>query len=605
MDIALISPPWPLFNRPSIQVGALKAFLESRKPGLEIKAFHPYLRLALDIGLDDYLAISQSSWAAEAVFAALLFPGREGPEKLFKKALAKRFGKKEARPDFQRITSLAQRAVETFIEDLPVTRLAGLSLCLNQLTAGLYIARRIKGRFPETTIVLGGASCSGILGQGLLDTFSFVDYVISGEGELPLLDLWEYLNGEREHISSQAVLWRGKEKDHSTGRKEQIADINRLPAPDFDDFFTELGRLGRAASGITPLLPIEASRGCWWSRCNFCNLNLQWHGYRAKHPEKIAREVYHLSRRYMVLDFAFMDNCLPLKQAGKIFRLTGKQQRDYSFFAELRVGHSRNDLAEMALGGLKDVQVGIEALSTSLLNRLGKGSTTMDNLAVMRNCEEAGINLKANLILHFPGSSDEEVRQTMENLDFAWPFAPLRTVSFWMGMESPVYKEPSRFGVGGIRPHRHYSLLFPRNVVRRLKPLILEYRGDRKKQYIMWKEIEQKVTWMNRARKALGKDRKLLSFKDGRQFVDIKQVLPDGTVLRHRLTGLSRRLYLACLEPRDLDDLVEMANGLSREKVMAFLHGLHAKKLLFIEGTRALALAVRGKKTLIRGDGNP
>ena len=593
MDIVLISPPWPLFNRPSVQVGALKSFLKSREPGLQIRTYHPYLRLASEIGFDEYLKISQSSWAAESVFAALLFPGRKGPEELFKKAAAGRFGRGQAVPDFKKITACAEQTVEAFLERLPDVRLAGLSLCLNQLTAGLYIAKRLKQRLPETAVVVGGASCSGILGKGLLDAFSFIDYAVTGEGELPLLDLWHFLSGKKEEITSRAVYWRGRQ---GAVRKEQVSDISSLPLPDFDDYFSEISRLGPRASGIVPLLPIEASRGCWWARCNFCNLNLQWKGYRIKSPEKIAREIDFLSQRYMVLDFAFMDNCLPPRQAPVIFELTRRHKRDYSFFAELRTGHSRQDLAVMASGGLKDVQVGIEALSTSLLARLGKGTSAMNNLAVMRHCTELGINLQANLILHFPGSSDEEIRQTMENLDFAWPFASLKTVSFWMGMESPVCRHPARFGIKAKGPHRFYSLLFPHSTADKLEALILEYRGDRKKQRRMWKKVEKKVKEMKRAKAALSDTQGLLTYRDGRQFLIIRQVLPDGTILRHRLTGPSRSLYLACLEPVSLDYLAETAEGLPREKIAAFVDDLHAKRLMFREGERVISLAIRENK---------
>ena len=124
--------------------------MKSREPGLDVRVFHPYLRLAVATGLEEYLEISKSSWAAESVFAALLYPDREGPEKLFYKALAKRSGKGQSLPDFKRITALAEKTVDAFLEDLPRVRLAGLSLCLNQLTAGLYIAKRIKKLSPDT-----------------------------------------------------------------------------------------------------------------------------------------------------------------------------------------------------------------------------------------------------------------------------------------------------------------------------------------------------------------------------------------------------------------------------------------------------------------------
>lgn len=593
MDIALVSPPWPLFNRPSIQVGALKAFLQERDPDVSVRAYHPYLQLAVRIGLENYLNISQSSWAAESCFAALLFPDHPGPEKLFYKALRNRFGNRGYCLDFEAVVSAAGTVIEEFLsfDRFPPVRLAGISLCLNQLTAGIYLANKIKERMPEAAIVLGGASCSGVLGEGLLDAFPFVDYTITGEGEMPLLDLWRFLSGKKDGISSRAVSYRGRKA--GPVQKEQISDLNKLPPPDFNDYFSELRELGGPAASITPLLPVEASRGCWWSRCNFCNLNLQWKGYRAKSPEKTGSEIDCLSRNHSVLDFAFMDNCLPGRQAPEIFARLAGQGRDYSLFAELRVGHSRADLAEMAAGGLKDIQVGIEALSTSLLKRLGKGSSVIDNLAMMRHCMEWGIRLQANLILHFPGSSDKEIQETLENMDFAWPFSPLKPVSFWLGLESPVCREPSMFGIRGIRPHRFYSLLFPREIAAKLNPLILEYRGDKTVQRRMWKKVEKKVRFMNRVKRDIPRNENLLTFRDGREFLIIRQVLPDGRILRHRLSGLSRRLYLACLEPVNLDSLKETADGLGKDKITAFIDGLHTKRLMFREDDRILSLAFR------------
>jgi hypothetical protein len=58
----------------------LKAFLQTRMSDLQIEAFHFYLSLAQAIGYRLYHEISERTWLAESVYAALLYPGR------FKKA---------------------------------------------------------------------------------------------------------------------------------------------------------------------------------------------------------------------------------------------------------------------------------------------------------------------------------------------------------------------------------------------------------------------------------------------------------------------------------------------------------------------------------------
>ena len=74
--IALISTPWPLYNRPSIQLGTLKAYLRSIYPDIEVEAHHFYLKLAASIGYRQYHEISKRTWLAETVYAALLYPQR-------------------------------------------------------------------------------------------------------------------------------------------------------------------------------------------------------------------------------------------------------------------------------------------------------------------------------------------------------------------------------------------------------------------------------------------------------------------------------------------------------------------------------------------------
>ena len=48
--IALVSTPWPLYNRPSIQLGTLKAYLRSIYPEMKVEAHHAYLIIAESIG---------------------------------------------------------------------------------------------------------------------------------------------------------------------------------------------------------------------------------------------------------------------------------------------------------------------------------------------------------------------------------------------------------------------------------------------------------------------------------------------------------------------------------------------------------------------------
>jgi len=59
MKVALIAAPWPIYNRPSIQLGTLKAYLDQAVPDLTVDAFHLYLPVAEQVGYTHYAAVSE------------------------------------------------------------------------------------------------------------------------------------------------------------------------------------------------------------------------------------------------------------------------------------------------------------------------------------------------------------------------------------------------------------------------------------------------------------------------------------------------------------------------------------------------------------------
>ncbi len=144
-QIALISTPWPLYNRPSIQLGALKAYLQSTHPGLRVDARHVYLKLAESLGYKLYQQISERTWTAECIYAALLFPERfEVIETLFNREARSKSLIKEA--GFKQITTRVKKDTEACIDSLRWNEylLAGFSVSLCQLTSSLYFIKRIK-----------------------------------------------------------------------------------------------------------------------------------------------------------------------------------------------------------------------------------------------------------------------------------------------------------------------------------------------------------------------------------------------------------------------------------------------------------------------------
>ncbi|MBU0481367.1 MAG: RiPP maturation radical SAM C-methyltransferase [Proteobacteria bacterium] len=581
-SIALVSMPWSIFNRPSIQLGVLKSSLLRSNPSLPVDCYHHYLQTAQRLGPETYHWLTLSGWAGEALYAPILFPDMALPAAaLFDREL-KRFNREKGTPGFAVLASLVEEALKGWIDAISWDRygLIGFSVCFNQLLPSLAAARLIKERAPSVKVVFGGSACGGQAGLDLPVNFSQIDHVVRGEGELALVELVRNLQGGDGESAGTVIDCPAN------------IDLEDSPPPDYGDYFREISLVFRNTP-VIPVVPVEFSRGCWWGKCSFCNLNLQWCGYRYKSADRMCREVGAFAAEFGTLDFSFTDNVLPVAEARKFFRQIARSGKDFEFFAEIRATQTA-DLAGYRRGGLVVVQAGIEALSTGLLARMKKGVTAIENLAVMKEALKQGVALEGNLITEFPTSTEQEVAETLHCLDFALPFKPLTTASFFLGLESPVDRSPGDFGITAAGPHRNYSHLYPAEILRQQEMVVKDFRGSRTYQRRLWRPVVKRVKeWQDfQRRRGSVAHRFPLSFRDGGEFVIIRQEQLRGPVLNHRLKGMSRRIYLFCEEIRDLSSLIDHVPGIGRESLERFLAEMVDKRLMFREGEKVLSLAI-------------
>jgi hypothetical protein len=318
MKLALISMPWAIFNRPSIQLGTLKGYLRQQLDRVEVECCHPYLDIAATIGLDNYRIISESPWAAEALYCGLLFPEQKSKaEQVFQQTL-----KVKPALDYYELLPKLEEQLHNWLDQQNFNHcsLVGFSVCFSQLPPSLYAARAIKSKWPDIPIVFGGSTCTQALGSSLLSIFPEIDFIITGEGEQQLKELLLHLENTTP-LSNANILTRQQEAISTAAhlKNQEIADLANLPLPDFDDYFLQMKK---CSLDFIPVLPLEFSRGCWWNKCTFCNLNLQWQGYRHKKSNQILDEVKEMVQKYQCVDFTFTDNALPIREADLFFAAT-------------------------------------------------------------------------------------------------------------------------------------------------------------------------------------------------------------------------------------------------------------------------------------------
>ena len=166
----------------------------------------------------------------------------------------------------------------------------GFTSLFQQHTSSLALAKRIKRKRSNVKIFMGGPNCDGITGKETIQSFNFIDAVVSGEADEIIIDLVERLSDGKEISGMPGILdskqyhLNQERQHHNSGNSigdihsqytRRVTDMDSLPYPDYSDYFHSLEAVG-IQHEVTPLVPFETSRGCWWgekNHCVFCGIN--------------------------------------------------------------------------------------------------------------------------------------------------------------------------------------------------------------------------------------------------------------------------------------------------------------------------------------------
>jgi hypothetical protein len=132
--------------------------------------------------------------------------------------------------------------------------------------------------------------------------------------------------------------------------------------------------------------------------------------FRAKSPDQVLDQLDCLSRKYGVFSFNAIDNIMAPEYAEKVFRRLAEANTDLDIHYEIRPNFSRMQLGRMRTGGLCSVQPGVESLATNILKSMRKMTTGMRNVELIKWCTYYGIHCMYNILMRFPGETEEDYR---------------------------------------------------------------------------------------------------------------------------------------------------------------------------------------------------
>lgn len=168
-----------------------------------------------------------------------------------------------------------------------------------------------------------------------------------------------------------------------------------------------------------PVLPVTASRGCYWQRCLFCpEAVAPTHPYRSSVPAAVADLLLGLADQWQVRHFHFTDNALPVP----VLRSLAARREDLAGlswygFVRFEPALAEPSLADqLAAAGCRMLQLGLESGSQAVLDHLGKGTSVTTAAAVLGALRQAGIATYVYVMFGVPGETEEDRLATLRFL---------------------------------------------------------------------------------------------------------------------------------------------------------------------------------------------
>ena len=596
--VLLLSMPYGSLERPSMGLGLLQAQLQRR--GVPCDTRYLAIDFAELVGVDDYVWLSSelpyTAFAGDWLFTEALY----GPRPAADRAYVDEVLRSEWQLGDVQIARLARlrAACEPFLArclaSVPWSRydVVGFTSTFEQNIASLALARRVKERHPGAYVVFGGANWEGEMGQELHRRFAFVDAVCSGEADASFPALLDALDAGASPAGVRGVVYREHGRTVATGPAALVRDLDALPLPDFDPWIADRAPI---ADSVAPVMLLETGRGCWWgakSHCTFCGLNGGSLAFRSKSPERALAEIRHLQDRYGIELFSAVDNILDMGYFRSLLPELAAKPHGATFFYEVKANLSAEQVALLAAAGVLLVQPGVESLSDHVLKLMGKGTSALQNVALLKWCREHGVRPEWNVLYGFPGETAQDYAEMAALMDDIWFLdAPSGCGPVRMDRFSPYHEDPAAYGMVNVRPLAPYRHLYPfeHDALMRVAYYFDYDHADGRKPLDYAAPVVERIGRWNTddARGGLW----VMHEGDNRLVMDER---PRSGPRGMRLYGWQATAYDACDRARTVTGLARMP-GLARvgAKVLGgFLDACVANRIMVRSGERYLALAV-------------
>lgn len=329
---------------------------------------------------------------------------------------------------FEKIFSYRNEIINRINEDKP--DVVAFSVVSDNFGWACSYADEIKRQNPNINIVFGGPHVTAAA-RNVLSNW-FVDFVIVGEGEFPMLELIQAIDEGKDFESIPNLGYKKNDKLVINETRPLLQDLDQLPFPDTDLFLNANPYARKEYNIIT-------SRGCV-NKCSYCHNSTErrmlWKKcgkfLRRRSIESVIAELKERKQKYgfntlCIWDEVFTYDEKWLEEFCKIYI----REINVPFWTFVHPKHITKKTVELLEKmGCWEVEMGVQTLNQDVKDIiLHRYETKEDVIRAIELFKDSKIRLVVDVIFGLPQLKAEDYIELIETFN---RHRPTKIQTFWL-----------------------------------------------------------------------------------------------------------------------------------------------------------------------------
>jgi len=270
--------------------------------------------------------------------------------------------------------------------------------------------KSLRERYPDLIIIVGGYSCRLPKISPLV--FPYFDYMVINEAELTLEPLISALVQGKKPKDITGIISKFDSADRVWVDTPLPDDLDAIDFPRYEWIDLALYRTYKGDA----LVPISASRGCIWSKCNFCGEHCK---FRKRQVSKIVDEMeFFISKGFNTFHFNESDVNGDPHNLYDVCSEILKRNLKVKLMGQLRINKlsTSSYFNHLAKAGFVHLRFGVDGWTDHILRLQKKGYLMNLVFQNLHDCHAAGIYTTVNMVIGVPGETDDDVEGIIQNI---------------------------------------------------------------------------------------------------------------------------------------------------------------------------------------------